>query len=114
MSRAPIDLQVTLGVVGDYREISLSGRLDAHQVMRLLDVAQPLAPHTRLNLGGVSFMDSSGLAALVRLSREAQAQGLRLEITQVRDAVRLAMEITGLYALLPVVHEGPDAAHDSV
>lgn len=105
MSRAPIDLQVTLGMVGDLREISLSGRLDAHQVGRLLAAAEPLTPHTRLNLGGVSFMDSSGLATLVRLSRAAQAQGLRLEITQVRDPVRLAMEITGLYALLPVVPE---------
>ncbi|WP_295820966.1 STAS domain-containing protein [uncultured Deinococcus sp.] len=117
MNTTPITLKITTTARGECRVLSLEGRLDAHQVGALIDAAEPLAPTTRLDLGGVSFMDSSGLASLVRLNRTAAAQNMKLEILNVRDAVRLAMEITGLYAVLPVVDTGPaagGAAHGSV
>ena len=59
-------------------------------------------PSPILDLAGVTFMDSSGLAALVKLVRSAREQAASVEIVNVQDAVRLAMEITGLYAVLPI------------
>lgn len=102
MNRPPVDLNIEQRGTDAARSIHLSGRLDAHQVPAFLGAAQPLAPHTTLDLAGVTFMDSSGLAALVKLVRSAREQATSVEIVNVQDAVRLAMEITGLYAVLPI------------
>ncbi len=102
MTRPPITLDISVQRDAEQCCVRLSGRLDAHQVPAFLAAAEPPAPQTVLDLSGVTFIDSSGLAALVRLVRAAQAAGQHLEITHVQDSVRLAMEITGLYGALPV------------
>ncbi|MDR6217801.1 STAS domain-containing protein [Deinococcus soli (ex Cha et al. 2016)] len=102
MTRPPTTLDVLVRRDADDLHLSLSGRLDAHQVPGFLAAAEPLLARTVLDLGGVTFMDSSGLAALVRLVRTARAAGQDLGIVNVQDGVRLAMEITGLYAVLPI------------
>lgn len=102
MTRPPVTLEIDVQGDTTERSVHLSGRLDAHQVPAFLGAAEPLAQRTTLDLGGVTFMDSSGLAALVKLVRAARTQGGALEIVNVQDAVRLAMEITGLYAVLPI------------
>lgn len=102
MTRPPTTLAIEVRRGAPRRHLYLSGRLDAHQVPGFLAAAEPLAPATTLDLGGVTFMDSSGLAALVRLVRAASYGGQELEIVNVQDGVRLAMEITGLYGVLPI------------
>ncbi|GHF46497.1 anti-anti-sigma factor [Deinococcus metalli] len=116
MNSTPITLRIDTTDHGGCRTLRLQGRLDAHQVGALMGAAEPLAMTTRLDLAGVNFMDSSGLASLVRLNRAATVQNVKLEIVNVRDAARLAMEITGLYSLLPVVEDrsaADGAAHGS-
>lgn len=102
MTRPPTTLDIQVRSDAPHRDLLLSGRLDAHQVPGFLAAAEPLAERTTLDLGGVTFMDSSGLAALVRLVRAARSGGQDIEIVNVQDGVRLAMEITGLYAVLPI------------
>ena len=102
MNRPPIDLTVIRTEVEGAQTLALTGRLDAHQVKQLLQATEPLTARNRLDLAGVTFMDSSGLAALVKLTRLAAEHGKSLEIVNVQDSVRLAMEITGLYSLLPI------------
>ncbi|GGS01391.1 STAS domain-containing protein [Deinococcus sedimenti] len=102
MTRPPTTLDIQVRRDAPQRDLLLSGRLDAHQVPAFLAAAEPLAAHTTLDLAGVTFMDSSGLAALVRLVRAARSDGRELVIVNVQDGVRLAMEITGLYSVLPI------------
>lgn len=81
----------------------LTGRLDAHQVPRLKAELDPLPPTLHLDLSGVTFIDSSGLAALVGLYKKARETGGHFTISGLQDAVRLILELTGLHAILPIV-----------
>jgi anti-sigma B factor antagonist len=54
----------------------------------------------RLDLSGVAFIDTSGLAALLELRSSLHAADVGFEITAVDGAVRRAVEITGLSDLL--------------
>jgi anti-anti-sigma factor len=55
-----------------------------------------------IDLGGVTFIDSSGLWTLVRLRKEADAQGTPLRLTNVTEATARLMQITGLADALDV------------
>ena len=49
-----------------------------------------------LDLGDVTFIDSSGLGALVRLRKEAEAGGASLRLTKVSAATDRLLRLTGL------------------
>jgi anti-anti-sigma factor len=49
-----------------------------------------------LDLGDVTFIDSSGLGALVRLRKEAEKQGASLRLTEVSAATDRLLRLTGL------------------
>jgi anti-sigma B factor antagonist len=49
-----------------------------------------------LDLTHVPYMDSSGVASLVKLLSRARRQGVRLTLTELRDRVRSVFEITRL------------------
>lgn len=80
---------------------AMRGRLDAHQVPMLKSRLE-LGPSTVLDLAGVNFIDSSGLAFLVGLYKRAREEGKALTIRNLQDPVRLILEITGLKGILPV------------
>ncbi len=89
----------------------LEGRFDAHQVPRLKTELETLSGPLRLDFSGVTFIDSSGLAALVTLYKRARAADVAFEISDVQDAVRLILELTGLDSILPIsTGSGPDSA----
>ena len=52
------------------------------------------ADTVELNLGGVKFMDSSGLRALLCARRDADAAGRRLRLVDVSPAVSRILEVT--------------------
>ena len=59
-----------------------------------------------LDLGALSFMDSSGVTALDRLLRDAESNGWTLTLTpDLRPTVRRVLEVTGMMDVLPVQHE---------
>jgi anti-anti-sigma factor len=61
------------------------------------------APVT-VDLSGVTFCDASGLGALARLARYAQAAGRQLRLTSARPSVMKIIRITGLDRVFPELH----------
>jgi anti-sigma B factor antagonist len=56
-----------------------------------------------LDLRGLEFIDSTGLATLIRLDERARRYGLDFTILCAEGLVRQALRETGLEGLLPVV-----------
>ena len=68
--------------------LELQGELDHHaakevmlEIDRCLDVALPL--RTELDFSGVTFMDSSGIAVILRLFKRMQNLGGSMKVTRV-------------------------------
>ena len=57
-----------------------------------------------VDLGGVTFLDSSGLSALVRLRRAAEAQGSQVLLRDVPDRVAALLELSGLAEYFPTAN----------
>jgi anti-anti-sigma factor len=81
------------------RHISLVGEIDLAVTDEFLtQVRESLAAadHVDLDFGGVTFIDSSGLGALVLLRQEAGQQSKRLSLVNVSPATSRLLRITGL------------------
>ena len=57
-------------------------------------------PHVVLNLGGVSYINSSNLADLLRLRKALTAKGRQMRLCSLRDEVWQVMMVTGLDKVL--------------
>ena len=79
----------------------LSGRFDAHQVSKVRE-AVDIQGNVIIDLEGVGFMDSSGLATLVAFTKKARANDSTLTIRKPQAAVKLTLEITQLDKVLPL------------
>jgi anti-anti-sigma factor len=55
-----------------------------------------------LDLGEVSFIDSTGLCALVAAAEKSNANGHRLRIVRISPSVQRAFEVTGLERSFPL------------
>ena len=91
----------------DCATVSLSGELDMANVE---EVEGPLRDVTRLgfrevvlDLRGLTFLDSSGIALLVRWQRLAHADGFRFGVVLGDGRVRRPLEITGVLGTLDLV-----------
>jgi len=80
--------------------LSLSGEVDIAAVDELLDAARSCldrADHVIvLDLGAVTFIDSSGLGALVRVRNLAAERDLAVELVHVPRSVQRLFDLTGL------------------
>jgi anti-anti-sigma factor len=54
-----------------------------------------------LRLGGLTFIDSSGVGMLVVLQKELNSRGGRLVLSEVPPQARMALRVTRLEWLLP-------------
>jgi anti-anti-sigma factor len=92
----------------DAGEVSLAvtGEIDMATAESLYQRASSLvADGTRLlvlDLGGVTFCDSLGVAALVRIYRHSSGLGCRLRLTNLRGPVAHVIQISGLDQVLEV------------
>ena len=98
---------------GDGRTtLLLSGEFDASCVLRFERLVRtamdnPL-PYVEIDMREVTFIDSTGLALLLRTEAASRQDGFELEILRSpAAAVRSALEASGLERVLPFV-EGPD------
>jgi anti-anti-sigma factor len=83
----------------------LSGEIDAHNarsVTRLVLADRPEPRDVVIDLGNVSFIDSSGLQALVECHGQLECRAIGCTIRNVSRPVRRIFEITGLDHLLSV------------
>lgn len=99
-------MRTTVEQIGDLSwRITVSGEVDAATSDQLSDVIAPLAAEPNssvvVNLSEVSFMDSSGLRALIRGANEARDSGGSLVLATVSPPVMRLLEITGLVDQLP-------------
>ena len=82
-----------------YVIVAVAGEVDIATVTRLRESLFELAASGRslvVDLDQVSFIDSSGLAALVGAARRAAAHGARLQVVCARPRTRQLFRLTGL------------------
>lgn len=90
--------------------LELSGELDHHaarSAIRELELAVDAALPRRLvlDLGGVTFMDSSGIALLMRAKRCMDDLDGRLLVCRVRPQVKRVMDAAGIGRLIHIRQE---------
>ena len=81
--------------------IELSGELDHHAAKGLMDaidrcMEQNLPTKTILDMGELTFMDSSGIAVVLRAKRRMEALGGNLYVVNIPRNTRSSVETAGL------------------
>ncbi len=92
---------------------AVAGELDASTAPRLRAAFSELPTRTdpvRLDLGAVTFIDSSGLRELIALSERVGAGGGTVVVSAESAAVRRLLEITGLESAFGLDTGKPPAA----
>lgn len=87
---------VRLEVVGEV-DMAVSAQLTAAQ---LREIEDPVVAGLEVDLHGVSFLDSTGIAALVAGLRAARQRRVPFTVVNPRDQVRTVLEVTGLLGAL--------------
>ena len=81
-------------------ELEFQGRITVENSggMRatLRNALRRMPPVLTVDLSGVSYMDTSGVATLVEAARNARKQGSRLVLRGLRDQPRYLLEMTHL------------------
>lgn len=98
---------MAVSCISDRRELSaaLTGELDHHgakQVMDELDrrMERELPRRLTIDMGGVTFMDSSGIAVLLRAHRRmTQLQG-SMAVTNVPQQAQRVFRAAGLHRII--------------
>ena len=92
------EFSVTTRHLPDIHVVALHGELDIASVDGLADVLVEVAGSTLVvDLSGLTFMDSSGTAALVLARNRILAKGLgQMVLTRPNGIVRQTLEIVGL------------------
>lgn len=83
----------------DHPEMVLSGRFDAFETDTFRETADGLlagAKNIDVDMSDVIFVDSSGLAELVRTMKRCREAGGELFIVSPSDPVRVILELTRL------------------
>ncbi len=87
--------RVLVRIIGDL-DMATVGRL-ATATREVLDSGR----HVVFDLGGVSFVDSSGLRYFLDLYQRASSTGLSFALRQARRSVHKTFEVSGLDRVLP-------------
>lgn len=99
-ARRRSELRIETARVGTRTELSLAGELDlisAPQLeSELMAVESPDAGELLIDLGGVQFIDSTGLRSLLAATKRADEIGQKLLVRHVRGQARRLFEIAGV------------------
>ena len=92
--------------------VSATGDIDAYTAPLLRTVVDSQLrrgrPELILDLSGVQFLGSAGLAALVEMQKLADARGIDLRLIASTRAVTRALEVTGLVRLFAISGAGDE------
>jgi len=110
----PMDFALTEDALDDERHlVAVRGDLDLHTAPELSDVLGRAIDGGRhqlvVDLTETSYMDSSGLTALVVAHKRLRGTGGQLVIVNVDPSISRTFEITGLNLLFPLVRERAEA-----
>lgn len=106
--------EVRTVATGDVVSLALDGELTdtaRRPLVRVLtEVMLSGAPLRRveLQLGGVRFMNSAGMAVLVQLQRLAAPRGVEVALVTPSSAVVRPLQLSGLWLRFPIVDENGD------
>ena len=102
------DFSITVRNLPDLHVVAMHGELDVASAEGLTDALIELAGSTLVvDLSGLTFMDSSGIGALVRARNRIKAEGLgEMVLTRPGAIVGRALGIVGLSAW--IVDWSPD------
>ncbi|MFF2364580.1 STAS domain-containing protein [Streptomyces sp. NPDC058122] len=97
-------LSITQTTVDGIRVLSVAGELDADNVGTLRQALcieeDSVSALTVLDMGAVSFMDSSAINILVAANRDASAAGGQLRMAALSEPVQRVVEIVGLDTII--------------
>lgn len=97
-------------------EVAVSGEVDLATADELLEQVQPViarCDRVALDLSGVSFIDSSGLAALMKLRNVATGRGAEFSLMNLTATTQRLLQITGLLDAFDIASPaGPEADDD--
>jgi anti-anti-sigma factor len=98
----------------DTARVAVTGEVDLATAPmlrdRLLDVLHDEAPAVLdVDLAGVTFLDCTGISALVAVRNAAVRTGRQMWVTHPQPIVRRVLDLTGLLGVLtaPIDHEQP-------
>lgn len=85
----------------------LSGEIDHHGARAMMDtldraIGEALPTRLTLNLSGVTFMDSSGIAVLIRAKRRMDELGGSLRAVSIPVQPRRVLDAAGLGRIIPL------------
>lgn len=93
-------LEIASRIVGEVLVVTCSGRIvigdEAQTLHAHLRSATPETPDIVLQLGAVTFIDSSGLGTLVRLMSYARSRGGDVKLCAVPEVISRTLHMTGL------------------
>jgi anti-sigma B factor antagonist len=102
-------LEVVSAGTGEQVTVSLKGELDLSTVAKVEEelrrVESSDATLLVLDLSGLTFLDSTGLRAVITADERARAQGRRFVIVKGPDAVQRVFAITRLEERLEMVDD---------
>ena len=91
---------------GDIQVLELSGELDYHSSPelreKLTELTAKQAPKILVNLGGVDYMDSSGIATFVEAFQKSKRYQGRLILAALTPTVRGVFEIAKLDSIFEI------------
>lgn len=101
---------------GSYTEVSASGRLNMVSAPKLrtfvADVVASGSNRIVVNLRDTTFMDSSGLGALIGCLKAARQAGGDLRIAAVQPQVKMVLELTSMDRVLTSYASADEAFGD--
>jgi anti-sigma B factor antagonist len=106
MAAEPPELTISTTHAGDTTTVVLEGEIDlatSTQLNRELDAMLDRVPppvRLRVDLAAVNFMDTTGVAVLLKARRRAQESGCRFAVSSTSPAIARLFDITGLAGLL--------------
>ena len=87
--------------------VALEGEIDLHQSPQVLNRLDPLisarTPHIRVDLAGVTYMDSSGIATLIDAMQRTQAYGGEFDLSAIRPGVLKVFQIARLDQVFTII-----------
>jgi anti-sigma B factor antagonist len=100
---------------GDLCVVFLNGELDIAVGPQVVNLGRAMIESTSadriaVDMAGVTFMDSSGVAALLALRSAARERDLPFRVVSASRGVCRVLEISGLLSALDVVEVHSDAA----
>ena len=98
-------MSITVTSRDDALTVTLSGEIDhpgARAMMAQLDdvIASRLPARLVLDMSGVTFMDSSGIAVLLRALRRSEHIGGTLRVTSIPTQARRVLDAAGVGRLI--------------